>query len=221
MFSRQLPGVATLALLVAALPVPRARAETYRDAARHYTLELPQGWQTMAADEIKMINDMVNQRMPGKVRYDAGFRPKGGGPGTFPYILVQFQPFGRGGVTYEDIERDMARVFNSGIKKAEGAFSDMTRNISVGSVILDRSRNRLVIRIQADAVGVGAIQALSVGHIGSEGIVLLHGYDVDKSFPATVPVLTQINDSFQLEPEYTFKPPAGSSLWKNVGGRRH
>jgi hypothetical protein len=68
-------------------------------------------------------------------------------------------------------------------------------------------------------VTVGRVQGLSVGHLGSEGMVLLHGYAQEADFPRFVPVLERINDSFHYDPGYEFKPGRSGFNWGSVGGK--
>ena len=44
----------------------------------------------MSADDLGAINAAARQRA--SISYVTGFRPDGGGPGSTPFVLVQFQP---------------------------------------------------------------------------------------------------------------------------------
>src|SRR3954447_21548711 len=106
----------TLLTLAAALLVaPAARAgelrkETYRDAARHFTVTLPGGWAAVSPSTLEAMNGMANRM--GGVRYDAAFMPQGARPGSYPYVLVQSMPRNTSGVSYEQIERELSRDFS-------------------------------------------------------------------------------------------------------------
>ena len=77
--------VLTLALVTRSA----ALAETYRDAERHFTLEIPPGWCEMEPAEVAAFNHM---RAPSpwtpKLMYTAGFRRKEEPPGTGPITLI-------------------------------------------------------------------------------------------------------------------------------------
>jgi hypothetical protein len=188
-----------------------ALAETHRDAARHYSLELPPGWVAMPPEQVKLINDMVAQSMPtANVRYHAGFLPQTMPPGTILYALVQYQP--PMGKTYEEIERNVARDFPAGLKQAEGALGDLARNLTVGSPVLDRARSRIIMRFQMQAPPpVGALQGFSVWHLGKEGVVQIHCYAPEKDFQTYSPIFNQLQDSFRFDPGYTFDAASASS----------
>jgi len=204
-------GWALIALLASS---PVARAESYRDAAHHFAMDLPKGWEVMSSAELAQINAFVQQKMPGQVAYIQGFRPKGSALGSYPYSLVQLQA-GNTAASYEEIEKTLARETNGAVKKVEGSLADLVKEISVGSAILDRTHNRILVRIQMTVAGVGPVQGISVGNIGSEGIVSIHSYALENDFARHVPTFNQMNDSFKFDSGYTFTPSAG--FWQRIG----
>jgi outer membrane protein assembly factor BamB len=150
---------------------PKPPEQTFRDANRHFTLELPNGWKAMSSQELDLSNAFARQlKTQGTIHYIAGFRPGNTSPGTFPYILVQSQP---GATTYDAIERGLAKGKES-LKKVEGPLGQIAKNLSIGSSVLDRTRNRIIQRMQMEVIFVGKVQALSIGHLGAEGILSLH-----------------------------------------------
>src|SRR5437764_1401012 len=84
------------------------------------------------------------------------------------------------GASYEEIAERLSREIHASVKEAEGAFPDLVKSTSVGSATLDRAHNRLLIRMKMDVGPIGTVQALSVGHLGSEGIVFLHCYAAEQ-----------------------------------------
>jgi hypothetical protein len=178
-----------------------APGQTYRDPKVHFALELPDGWEAMSSPELDRINALARQlRADGKVQYSAGFRKKGTLPGSYPYVLAQWQP-GRG--TYEDVERSLA-VAKDSTKNLEGPLADIAQNLSVGSSTLDRSRNRTIHRLEMDVALLGKVQALSIGHLGAEGILSLHCYARAADFQKFLPVFEQLNEGFQYDAGYEF-----------------
>jgi hypothetical protein len=195
-----------------------AFAAPYRDAARHYTLELPQGWEAMSAQELNQINELLRQRVPGSaIHYHAGLRQTGTLPGTYPYILVQFTPFTSPNASYEDIEQTLKREFPGEVKQAEGVLGDLARNLTVGTPVLDRSRNRILTRVQLGVPFIGTIQGFSVGHIGKEGIVYVHCYAPENDFATLSPAFNRLQESFQYDAGYTFTPAKGNTFMRNIG----
>jgi hypothetical protein len=198
-------GLAMLACLVSGGSI---QAETYRDKTHHFEIDLPAGWVPMSDSELSAINGFANMRLGGAVSYVQGFRRKGTQPGTFPYALVQFKE-GSINASYDEIESSFARELPGAVKKVEGSLSDLTKNISVGNAVLDRLHDRIVIRMQMDLPGIGTAQCLSVGHIGSEGIIFVHCYAKDNAFASSLRSFNDLNDGFEYDQGYTFKPSQG------------
>jgi hypothetical protein len=206
--------VVSLVLLICPLSSHHGQAETFRDKDHHFSVDLPPGWTVMSDSELSRINNFAGSRMLGQISYVQGFRRRGSAPGTFPYALVQFQK-GAVNASYEEIESSIARDLPGAVKKAEGSLSDLAKNISVGNAVLDRSSNRIIIRMKMDLQGIGSAQAMSVGHISSEGIVFIHSYAKDDNFSSYLKSFTEMNDSLEYEKGYTFKPSEG--FWSRFG----
>lgn len=198
----------TLVWAISLAIVPVAFGEEYRDANRHYRVNLPPGWNIMDANELKAINAEAGKLgLKGGMRYEAGFRAKGA---VFPYVLVQYIPGLKSGASYAQIEKSIAQEFKTKVQSVEGPVADLIKNVNVGSAGVDRSRNWVVVRMKMDAAGVGALQAYGVGHLGANGVVFLHGYSQDKDFAKDLPALNQLNEGFQYDAGHAFKPGSGS-----------
>jgi hypothetical protein len=198
-----------LTLVVALLVVPAARPgerrkETYRDAARHFTVTLPDGWAVMPPDALAQVNEMA-VRMGG-TRYEAAFMVKGQQPGSYPYVLVQSMPRNTSGVSYEQIERELARDFSGEVKKVEGKLADIGKNLTMGKPGLDRGTNRVYNRLQMDVALFGRINGLSVGTLGKDGVVFLHCYARDADFNRLLPTFNALADTFHYDAGYEFVP---------------
>jgi hypothetical protein len=184
-----------------------AQAEPYRDEARHFTLTLPADWVVMSADRVEKINEFTQQRMPNaQLHYDTGFQPRGKSAGSFPYILVQSLRQRMSGATYEDVEKALAKDFKSEVKKVKDAFADLMADAAVGQLTLERSGNRFLMPLEINATGIGKVRGLSAGMIGSEGIVMLHGYVPDAEYQQYLPAFRALIDSFHYDEGYTFVP---------------
>ena len=196
-----------------------AAAETYRTSALHATFELPEGWQSMTAAEIAKINQVTAERMPGQqIRYESGFRPKGSAPGSYPYILLQLEPRIGAAPSYEAIEQALGQTNAGSIKEVSGSLGDLIQGLEVGNAALDRSRNRILLRLSARCDRGRTRDRVTVTHLGYEGDVRLHCYAQDKDFAKFMPTFTGINNSFRFDSGYTFVPGRGSRL--NMEHRR-
>jgi hypothetical protein len=207
-----LPALAAIIAIAA-----NASAGEYRNEAHRFSMTIPDDWVEIPAAEIASTNAEVARRNFGtKVEYIAGFRQTARGFGMAPYILIQPLPNSIRGASYDELERSLSRELGTEIKNAEGAIADLGKNLQVGSAALDRSKNRVVIRLQMDVVGQGRTQTLSVGHLGAERIIMVHAYAIEQEFQGALPTFERINDSFRFDPGHQFTPGSGG-FWGNVG----
>jgi hypothetical protein len=192
---------------------PAAHYETYNDPEKHYSFLMPQGWQRMTSKEMEQLDEFLKSTLLGSfVQYDAGLRRRYGSSWSYPYVLIQSQPVPETGMTYEQIENGLAWELPATIKLVSGSLGDWGKKTDLGSAILDRDRNLIVVRIAMDVGGVGKVQGLSVGHIGKENIISLHCYALDKDFDRYQNVFTEMNNSFQFDEGHEFTPAPGVSL---------
>jgi hypothetical protein len=177
----------------------------YRDHEHHFAFTIPDGWKRFPSSELDRIHAALRERSLGDaVHYEAGFRPGSASSGSYPYVLVQVIPVNTAGMTYKDIQRTLDLGIDGPIKTVEGKFSDILSNSSAGVPVLDKGRDRIVLRIGMDVFSMGRIEGLSVMHLGSEGIVAIHGYATESKFETYVPVFTDMNNSFEFEDGYDF-----------------
>lgn len=94
----------------------------------------------------------------------------------------------------------------------EGALRDVANNLAVDCAALDRSRNRVVIRMQLDVRTVGTVQALSVWHLGESATALVHCYARERDFANRLPTFERLNNSLQFDEGHRFVPTADSAL---------
>jgi hypothetical protein len=175
------------------------------DHENHFSLTVPQGWQRMGRKEMDMIRDFVRQRgMADMVRYEAGFRPNGSSMGSFPYILVQVFPVQTQGLTYQEIQDKLNMGIDEPLKVVEEKLPELVRDLTAGKPMLDKSHNRIVIRLSSDVAGVGKAEAISMCHLGKECVVGIHCYAKADGFDARLPAFMDINNSFFFDDGYEF-----------------
>jgi hypothetical protein len=200
--------------------------DLYHDPEYRYNFVLPSGWQKMPAFELKQGQDFVSARMTGQtIRYDAGFRRASSRAWAYPYVLVQVQPIDSENMSYDDIERTLSRDLNVGIEKAKEAVSDLASDVSVGSAVLDRWHNCVVMRMEMKANALGTfgmlqgitIQGLSVTHFGSKQLVSLHCYALEEDFQKYLPAFTTMNNSFYFDDGYEFVAAPSSAAGSSSG----
>ena len=212
------PHICLVTVLVMVLSASVGAAGEYRNDEFHFSLTIPNDWAEISRAELNAINARAAQRAPIKVEFIAGFRHTKPDFTGSPYILVQPLQGSIRGASYEELERSLERELGTSMKQAEGAIADLARNLKVGSAVLDRSRNQMVMRLQMDVVGGGRLQSLSVGHLGADCVIMVHAYAADPTFPRWVQTFDQINSTFRYDPGNTFNPGvARVGFWGNVG----
>ncbi len=191
---------------------PLPERNIYHDPEYCYNVAVPSGWRRMPPTEMKTIHEFLDTRMGAKaIRYDTGFRRASARAFAYPYVLVQVMPLDPATVTYDDIERNLSNQLNVAIKEAKGAFSDLIRDANLGSASLDRSRNRIIMRLKLNAGFLGTVEGITVGHFGAKHFVALHCYARGDEFEQYLPVFTTMADSFYFDEGYTFTPGTANS----------
>ncbi|HMF14272.1 MAG TPA: hypothetical protein VKE94_18275, partial [Gemmataceae bacterium] len=190
--------------------------DKYIDHENHFSLTVPEGWQRMFRSERDAIAAVLRQRQLDKiVQYDMGFRPNGSAKGTLPYVLIQVHPMDTAGLTYQEIQDQLDMGLEGPMKFAEGKFSDVLSDLSVGKPILERARNRFILRLQSEVFGVGKVEGFSVTHLGAKAVVSVHCYGKAETFARLMPTYTDMNNSFFFDDGYDFVPKKESSEGTN------
>lgn len=194
-----------------------ASADEYRNESRHFVFNFPDTWCPIPKEAMAKANALANQLSSGpKINYVVGFQRRGQPAMAYPYVFVQPLPLPSSTGSYEDIEKSLAKEFKTEVKKvvsnAKEAFPGLVNNTSLGTPVLDRTTNRVIIRMEMNVAGVGKIQGLSVGFLGSKDIVFLHCYALDADFEKYLPVFQGMFDSFKFDKGYAFTPGQGSSF---------
>jgi hypothetical protein len=198
-------------------------ADEYRNESRHFTIQFPNTWSPVLKDALTKANELANQMSSGpKINYIAGFQRRGQPPLSYPYVLVQPLSLGKVVNSYEEFEKDLSKEFKTEVKKAvsnaENAFPGLLKGTSTGTPVLDRTTNRVILRMEMTAAGLGKIQGLSVGFLGAKDIVFLHCYALEADFDKYLPVFEGLFDSFQWDKGFAFTPGQGSSILGGFGG---
>jgi hypothetical protein len=194
-----------------AVPVDLA-VEKYFDRENNFSLTIPPGWHRMGKKELDQIRLFVRQRgLADMVNYTMGFRPNGGEPGTFPYILIQVFPVQTDGLTYQEIADKLSMGLDEPMKLVEEKLPDLLSGLSAGKPTLDKAHSRIVIRLSSELFGVGRAEAISMCHLGKNCVVGIHCYAKDDEFERRLPKFMDINNSFFFDDGYEFVPAKSSS----------
>ena len=197
--------------------VPTGRIlDKYYDHEHHFSLTIPDSWTRMSRTELEAIRNFVRLRgMEDLLQYETGFRPNNSPMGTFPYILVQIVPFSTAGLTYQEIQDKLGQGIDEPLKIVEERVPDLARGLKIGQPTLDKSHNRIVVRLSSEVAGVGQAEAISMCHLSKDGVVGIHCYAKADSFEKRLPLFMDINNSFFFDDGYEFvaakSSPKGNS----------
>jgi hypothetical protein len=203
-----------ISLVVIGLP-SLLNAETYRDAANHFQLELPEGWRALTADELSQVNKVANLGTTGAktVAFHGGIRPTNKFVGSYYYVI---HPGAYCRASYEDIEKDIVSDGRFVLVKVEcDSIEQMLKSLAPGQASLDRKRNLFCWRAQKKSFLWISIDAYAVYHLGSTGCVQILGGPVDDEDAAALPIFAKFNESFRFDPEYQFT--TRTSTWTQAG----
>lgn len=196
-------------------------AQSYRDDQHHFTVELPTGWQVMPKSEIDQVNTLLGGRMIGhNIHYDAGLRKKTGRLGSFPYVLIQTVSGPPRGASFEEIEKSLSIDMKMPVKEVQGRLGDLVGDVKIGQPVLNRESKCIVLKTQSTVPGIGEVKGFSIGHLGKDSMVFIHGYAKGVDYDASMPTFRRINDWFSFDKGYDFKPGSGSSAFSFGGGGR-
>jgi hypothetical protein len=190
-----------IVLVACCLP---AHAEEYRDPVRHFSLQIPEGWGKAPPELVATANELGKRT---NMSFDVGFQPVGQPAGVCPYVLIQFIP---GNVSsYEEVERDLAKGAQAGLRRGEGLLSDVIKKAALHSVVFDRKNNRALSRIAFTGADGRKRQAISYSMLGKLGFVSLNCYAYDEDFETHLPTFNRMAESFRYDEGLEFVPRTG------------
>jgi hypothetical protein len=190
-----------IAFAVCSLPL---RAEEYRDSNRHFSLQIPEGWAKAPPELVATANELGKRA---NMSFEVGFQPVGQPVGELPYALIQVIP---GNVSsYEEVERDLAKGAQAGVRRGEGLLSDVIKKAALHSVVFDRKNNRALSRIAFTDADGRKRQGISYSMLGKLGFVSLNCYAYDEDFETHVPTFNLMAESFRYDEGFEFVPRTG------------
>lgn len=161
----------------------------HRDDARRFTLEIPKGW-NQSTELLSFMNDFAKRATPeARFEYIAAFVPEGEWTESSPYVILQYSTLPSGGVTYEALEAAFkGQSLQSVVEKSTETAKDALGKFTVGVPTLDRSTNRLYLRIhgdgkasQPDEPPAQKFDSLCVGTLTNHGIIQINSYAIEGS----------------------------------------
>jgi hypothetical protein len=195
-----------LAFALVMLSWREARVEEHRDAGRHYSFQVPNGWTKFAPEAIALMNAM------GKGVFDTGYQPADQLPGDFPYFVVQPTTVNLVRHSYPEIERGLAKLNPIGSPKGNQAFGPVVSNATITSFAFDKSKNRAVVRAELNVLD-RKVRGTSYAMVGKNAIIWLHCYALDDEFEGSLQTFNSVAESFRYDQGFEFVPgPGGESF---------
>jgi len=202
---------ALLTLLALASSWATLRAEEYRNLAQHFTVQLPPGWREATPESVAELNELA-KRM--NTSFERAFQPIGQASGACPYALVQFIPGTFS--TYEEIEQELSKNAQGGVRYAEWKLADIFKNQPLNSVVIDRKKNRAFSVVEITRPDGRRSRGVGYTMFGKDGFVSLLCCSYDEEFDANLPTFHAMADSFRFDPEFELVARRQQPLWPVV-----
>lgn len=195
-----------------------AQSSPHVDDANHFSAQVPDGWYPIQPSLIETLDQQMDEQVPNKrFRYVGGYSTSLEGAMTYPYVLFQVT----NGPMNRTTEAELVRSFNAKTWKEDVA--DRTKALSNLKdfdleAAYDPVEQRIVMPISGDVPGIGPLRGLSVGHVGSHGIVQINCYAQATEFDAVMPTFQKWIDGMEIDADYRWEPgSAGPVDWQEVG----
>jgi hypothetical protein len=204
-----LPVIVAAVVLVGA---GRVGAETYRDAAHHFTLEVPAGWRVMEPGIAAVLRKEFHQELGGDAEFLVGLCPRGTviplAPGNMPtpFAFAYFVRSDTAGRTAEQAEQTACEHI-PGWSSTWGFVPTTEDGVAYQSLEYDRSRSRAVIRFRLGEPG-WQCDGVEFVHVGSEGTLHVVAITRTPEYEKYRPTFEQLDQSFRFDQAYVFTPAA-------------
>lgn len=194
----------------------------YRDEGRHFNLTIPTGW-VSSPELLKFTTDTLAQNnISASFVYLAAFIPENASGAETPYVLLQYTPGNFTGASYEAIEKELnATSFQKQVSDKTRELSDVIGDITVGNAVLERSTNRLYIRMAAQDNGKGQVwHGISVMTLANHGMIQVNTYAPKNSTTDPVDIAKLFLTGLTLDPgtEFVAAPPSTATSRALKGG---
>lgn len=188
-------------------------AETYRDAVRGWSIDLPPGWVAASPEAVKTMDEQIGAafKQSKGFTFIASFSKSKSWAPNAPYVIMQFTPIDFSNASREDVEKAFQALATTDIGRqasaaTTGPVSDLLKDAKVGSAILD-PMNRVLVTF--DLPGPPALKGQQVGLIAKDGMIQMNWYDLAEKPLATPAEFDAMAASFRLDPDRAWTPATG------------
>jgi hypothetical protein len=133
-------------------------------------------------------------------------RRVGSSPGDSPFVMLHDIPASKRYNTWEEAEATMSEDQKKPMAQLQNGNRTLFKSLDLNKAYSDRANNRVLVMLSLDAGGIGKVRDLTFTHIGSERMIALHCYEVEKKFEVVAPAFESISESFQYDDGYSFQP---------------
>ncbi len=177
----------------------------YHDSDGHFSFTLPAGWVQIPASVV----DSVGKVLGITEKYDLAFQEQSSGYFTYPYVLTQIRRSGR--LPESEIrqllasgafKKTMAEGYEEAIK--EGALPTFLKNAQLGEMLYDQTHNAIILKSEADIVGIGRVVSVSTMMLSDYGVVSMIFNTTKDDLGSDLADYDQIVTSFKFDKGYGY-----------------
>src|SRR5262249_26172492 len=147
-------------------------------------------WRPFTADELASFNMLEN------TNYFLGLRRKEASAIT-TFVILDFVAQDLNGKTAKQLAQGLAGLHNIGVYSFKGgSLRSLVDRSSIRDGVFDDDKNRAIARFEKRRMDGRLAHTISIGMIGSEGIIWLHCRALDDDMERHLPTFIEIADSF-------------------------
>jgi len=177
----------------------KAESNIYSSQTGHYSFTIPNGWiktsQYEIAQKIKYALEHGGTAFP--TNY-AGFQVSG--TSTFPSMTIY--EFLSDNASYLQMQQEFNNKLNPTLNLINGTYPDA--NATSGIPYIDKNRNMVFVKMQANVPGIGPADALMVYILGKDVDVSLSFYSLDSDYSKDLLIFNAVVNSFKFEKGYEY-----------------
>jgi hypothetical protein len=179
----------------------------FHDNTHHFRLILPEGWTLVPSAALDELNQTLAEKKLTIEKYSQGFQPKDHIGLELPYILIQPHGAWKKTPTYDELETwlRLASVDRDG---ALEKLSDRVHDLDVEKGSLDRKRNRIVVRSNAEIVGGMKVKGIGFIYLTRQRMIDFYCYALAGDFEKMLPTFEKTLDSFKVDEGFAYDPNA-------------
>lgn len=194
-----------------------AYADQFTDPNDRFVIDLPAGWVQEPPENTKARDEAAAYAVPDRTwRYVGSFVPSGELTERSPYIIVQWTEVPLHKTSWKQLERELsAEKMDETMEEVSGRLESLVGSVEIGRPVLDRARNRTVMRMSMDTLE-GRREMMSIGYLGQDGIAQIHCYAAAGELDRYAPEFDAVLSGFRYRPGEAYTGEGGGIDWSKV-----